>query len=89
MAVQGVVRGNVIELEPGAPFPEGTMVEVAAPETGPPGDPPQGSPQALLQALDSPPHCTPEDVEILLEALRQGEPGVCFAGVFDSPEATP
>ena len=49
------------------------------------GDP-SGSRQALLRLWDTPAQCTPEDVDLLLQAIDQGKRPVRFAGVFDQED---
>ncbi|MGH9896414.1 MAG: hypothetical protein ACREA0_31345, partial [bacterium] len=44
---------------------------------------PKGSPHAILTALDTPPYCTEEDVDILMESIEEGKQPVRFEGVFD------
>jgi hypothetical protein len=87
MTYKGKVRGKVIELESTVALPEGTEVEIAV--KGAPRerqalrDHPRGSPQAILKFLDSPPVCTPDDVEALLQAIEQGKRPPRFEGIFD------
>jgi hypothetical protein len=87
MAYRGIVKGKVIELADQVELPEGTEVEVVVKaypgeELAPSGYP-KGSAQALLAIWDSPSHCTPEDVDALLQAIEQGKRPVRFAGIFD------
>jgi hypothetical protein len=90
MVYKGIVKGNVVELEKGVRLPEGTTVEVIVeePDTEPiaPSGHPKGSPQAILAALSTPPHCTEEDVDAFMEAIEEGEQPVRFDGVFDRKE---
>ena len=78
MVYKGIVKGNVVELEEGVRLPEGTTVEVVVkgPDIEPivPSGYPNGSPQAILAALDTPPHCTAEDVDELRERFNETEP---------------
>lgn len=87
MTYKGIVRGKVIELEGQVVLPEGTEVEVVVKERQPEelasSGHPKGSPQAILAALDTPPRCTPEDVDALLQAIEQGKRPVRFEGAFD------
>jgi len=93
MTYKGRVRGKVIELEGQIVLPEGTEVEVVVPEsTGEasiPGHYPKSAPQAILANWDSLPRCTPEDVDALLQAIKQGKRPVRFEGVFDLEDHTP
>jgi len=90
MIYKGIVRGKVIELEDKVGLPEGTEVEVVVKEQKgeelAPSGYPKGSPQALLAFLDTPPRCTPEDVNTLLQAIEQGKHPVRFEGIFDQEE---
>jgi hypothetical protein len=84
MTCKGVVRGNMVQLEPGVTLPEGTEVEIVVEDGASREFPPKGSPQAILEAMDAPPHCTAEDVEALLQAIEKGRRPVKFAGIFDA-----
>lgn len=90
MTYKGVVRGNVVELEEGVQLPEGITVEVVVKEQDTkslsPSGYPKGSSQAILSALDTPPHCTGEDVDGLMKAIEEGKKVVRFEGVFDRKE---
>ena len=44
---------------------------------------PKGSPQAILEAATRPPHCTKEDVDALLQAIRESKRPAQVAGIFD------
>jgi len=87
MPYKGTVRGKVIELESDVPIPEGTEVEIVVKDkekkTATASDHPRSSPQAILKFLDARPLCTPDDVEALLQAIRQGKRPVSFEGIFD------
>ena len=87
MPYKGTVRGKVVELENDVALPEGTEVEILVKDrekkTVSPSGHPRGSPQAILKFLDTPPLCTPADVEALLQAIKQGKRPVSFEGVFD------
>lgn len=48
------------------------------------GRPPKGSPQAILEAAARPPHCTKDDVDALLQAIREGKRPAQVAGIFDT-----
>jgi len=88
---RGIVRGNVIELAGEERLPEGAEVEVVLKDGRGEGTVarvwPKGSARALLAVLDTPPRCTPEDVDALLQAIEQGKRPVRFRGVFDAGEA--
>ena len=90
MVYKGIVKGNVVELEKGVRLPEGTTVEVVVkgPDIEPivPSGYPNGSPQAILAALDTPPHCTAEDVDAFTEAMEDGKQPIRFEGLFDREE---
>ena len=87
MSYKGTVRGKVVELESDVELPEGTEVEIVVKDrekkTVSPSGHPRGSPQAILKFLNTPPLCTPADVEALLQAIKQGKRPVSFEGVFD------
>ncbi len=87
MPYKGTVRGKVVELESDVALPEGTEVEIVVKDrekkTVSPSGHPRGSPQAILNFLDTPPLCTSADVEALLQAIKQGKRPVSFEGVFD------
>ena len=87
MPYKGTVRGKVVELESDVALPEGTEVEIVVKDrekkTVSPSGNSRGSPQAILNFLDTPPLCNPADVEALLQAIKQGKRPVSFKGVFD------
>ena len=90
MTYKGIVKGKTIELEDPLELPEGTEVEVVVnilleKELAASGYP-KGSGQALLRVWDTPAHCTPEDVDALLQAIDQGKRPVRFAGIFDQED---
>jgi hypothetical protein len=93
MSYRGIVRGRVIELEDQVVLPEGTEVEVVVKDkkdkTLAPSGYPRGSPNAILAAWEVPPHCTPEDVDTLRQAIEQGKRPVRFEGLFDREETAP
>lgn len=66
-AYKGVVKGRNIMLEEGVALPEGAKVLVTPLEAE------KGSPQALLAAMDAPPHCKPEDVDELMRLINEGK----------------
>ena len=90
MTYKGIVKGQTIEVEDPLQLPEGTEVEVVV--HVPPkqalasSNDPKGSGQALLRLWDTPAQCTPEDVNILLQAIDQGKRPVRFAGIFDQED---
>jgi hypothetical protein len=87
---KGIVKGKTIEFENPLELPEGTEVDVVVHVR--PGTTPalssdlKGSGQALLRLWDTPAQCTPEDVDILLQAIDQGRRPVRFAGIFDQED---
>ncbi|TAJ91936.1 hypothetical protein EPO44_14375 [bacterium] len=87
MPYKGTVRGKVIELESDVPLPDGTEVEIVVKDhekkTVTASGHPRSSPQAILKFLDTPPLCTSDDVEALLQAIRQAKRPVGFEGIFD------
>ena len=87
MPYKGTVRGKVIELASDVALPEGAEVEVVvkdqAKKTATPGGYPRGSREAMLKFLDTPPVCTPADVDALQQAIKQGKRPASFEGIFD------
>jgi len=87
---KGIVRGKTIEFEDPLALPEGTEVDVVVhrrPKKAlASSHAPQGSGQALLRLWDTPAQCTPEDVDLLLQAIDQGKRPVRFAGIFDQED---
>ena len=69
----------LIPLDP-VDFPVGAEldIEVRARST-----PAQGSPAALLQAMSTPPHLQPGDVEALERVIEEGKLPIRAAGAFD------
>ena len=90
MTYKGIVKGKTIAFEAPLALPEGTEVEVVV--HVPPkkalasSNDPKGSGQALLRLWDTLAQCTPEDVDLLLQAIDQGKRPVRFAGIFDQEE---
>lgn len=88
MIYKGIVRGKVVHVEDQITLPEGTEVEVTIKqgegEELSPGGNSLSSPVAVVAALDVRPHCTCEDVNLLLQAIRQGKMEVRFQGPFDA-----
>jgi hypothetical protein len=87
MGYRGIVRGAIIELEDGAALPEGAEVEVTLagiPRDSPPA---RGTPRAVLEILDQPPLCTPDDVDALLRAIQEARRPADYRGVFSREEA--
>lgn len=62
---RGVVKDKTVVLEEGVALPEGTEVLVI------PFEAVLGSPQAVLAAMDAPPHLKPEDVEELRRLIER------------------
>jgi hypothetical protein len=48
--------------------------------------PPPGSPQAILQALKEAPRVSPEDVDALEQAIKEGEIPVDWTSIFEESE---
>ena len=87
MIYKGGVRGKTVELEHNVLLPEGTEVQVVVGripgEGSAGGDVAEGSPQAVLAALQVAPRCSIADVDALLDAIEQGKRPVRFEGDFD------
>jgi len=69
---RGVVKDKMVILEEGVALPEGAEVLVTPLEAV------LGSPQAVLAAMDAPPHLKPEDVEELRRLIEEGKRPVRF-----------
>ena len=69
---KGIVRGKAVVLQEPVDLPEGTEVIVTPLEAT------MGSPQAVLAAMDAPPHVKPEDVEELRRLIEEGKRPVRF-----------
>lgn len=81
MTYKGIAKGKTIELEEALPFRNGEQVSVSV-------EPLQmarecGSPSAILQAMDAPPHLPPESVDELLREIAAGKLPVQPKGVFE------
>jgi len=63
---KGTANGRVVELHGGVELPAGTDVEVSVRGTR---QLRKGSPGAVLQAVQGPPHLTSEDVDALEQAI--------------------
>lgn len=64
---KGTANGRIVELHGGVELPAGTEVEVSvrgAEQLR------KGSPRAVLQAVQGPPHVTDEDVDALEQAIK-------------------
>ena len=66
-AYKGVVKGRTVVLEKVANLPEGAEVLVTPLEAK------KGSPQAILAAMDAPPHVKPSDVDELMRLIEKGK----------------
>ena len=90
MTYKGIVKGKTIEFEAPLALPEGTEVEEVVvhvrPKKALASSRAKGSGQALLRLWDTPALCTPEDVDLLLQAIDQGKRPVRFAGIFDQED---
>jgi len=69
---KGIVRGKAVMLQEPVDLPEGTEVIVTPLAAA------QGSPQAVLAAMDAPPHVQPEAVEELRRLIEEGKRPVRF-----------
>ena len=87
MTYKGIARGKVIELQDGLALPEGTEVEIVVKDWAKNSVTvkrhAKGSPEAILKLFDTPPLCTPADVEALLRAIKEGRQPTNYQGVFD------
>ena len=87
MTYKGTVKGKVIELDSDVALPEGTEVEVVVKDQTKNASTlsghERGAPAAILNLLDTPPLCTPADVEALLQAIREGRQPARYEGIFD------
>ncbi len=66
-AYKGIVKGRTIVLEEITDLPEGVEVLVTPLEAQ------KGSPQAVLEAIDAPPHIKPEDVDEMMRLIKEGK----------------
>jgi len=66
-AYKGVVKGRTVVLEKVADLPDGAEVLVT------PLKAENGSPQAILAAMDAPPHVKPGDVDELMRLIEKGK----------------
>lgn len=73
----GTVHGRTVLLDGDVELPDGTAVAVT------PLEPVKGSPEAVLEAVNSPPFVTHEDVAELLRLIEEGKRPVRHEGVFD------
>ena len=64
---KGIVKGRTVVLEEAADLEEGIEVWVT------PLEMPKGSPQAVLAAIDAPPHIKPADVNELMQLIEEGK----------------
>jgi hypothetical protein len=64
---KGTVRGGAVILDGDADLPDGTGVVVT------PAEPVKGSPEAVLAAVNAPPHLKPGDVAELLRLIEEGK----------------
>jgi hypothetical protein len=87
MTYKGIARGKVIELEGDLALPEGTEVEIVvkdrAKNSATVNHHAKGSPEAILKFFNTPPLCTPADVDALLQAITKGRQPTKYQGVFD------
>ncbi len=66
-AYKGIVKGKTVVLKEPADLPEGSEVLVT------PIAHAKGSPQALLAAIESPPHVDPRDVDEMIRLIEKGK----------------
>jgi hypothetical protein len=87
MTYKGIARGKVIELEDDIALPEGTEVEIVVKDrtksSVTSNSHAKGSPEAMLKFFDTPPLCTPADVDALLQAIKEGRQPSKYQGLFD------
>lgn len=69
---KGVVKGKKVMLGKDAKFPDGTEVLVTPLAAA------QGTPQAVLAAIDAPPHLKPHDVEEFQRMIAESKRPVRF-----------
>lgn len=90
MTYKGIARGKVIELEGEVTLPEGTEVEIVVKDrvknSATINRDGKGSPGAILKFFDTPPSCTPADVDALLQAIKEGRQPTNYQGVFDQDQ---
>lgn len=67
MTLHGQVKGGVIVLDNGGSLPDGTFVQVT------PVCYESGIPLAVITAMESEPHLSPEDVAELKQAIAAGK----------------
>lgn len=70
MSYKGVTKGKTIELEQPLPYPEGQPVSVFVEPLA--EHSPAGSPTAIRQVMQEPPHLKWEDVGELERAIEEG-----------------
>jgi hypothetical protein len=81
MIYKGVAKGKTIELEERLPYPEGQPVSISVEPFTEQLHP--GSPAAVQQVMNEPPHVMWEDVDELERAIEAGKLPVHQEGVFD------
>ncbi|MBM4041650.1 MAG: hypothetical protein FJ290_24390 [Planctomycetes bacterium] len=72
----GIVRGRTVVLADDVDLPDGTGVVVT------PVEPVKGSREAVLAAVNAPPHLKPGDVAELLRLIEEGKRPVRFGDPF-------
>ena len=75
-AYKGIVKGKTVVLREVPDFPEGAEVLVTRLEAL------KGSPQAVMAAINSPPHIKPEDVDNLIQRIEEGKRPVRYENVL-------
>lgn len=78
---KGTVRGGTVVLDPPADLADGAEVIVT------PVEHPKGSPQAILAAMETLPHISPEDAEELMRLIKEAKQPARFDDLFDESGA--
>ena len=84
MTYKGIAKGKTIELEQPLPYKEGQPVTVSIEAVA--DEPALGSPEAIRKAMHRPPHLDPEWVDLMEQAIKQGQLPVAREGVFDDEQ---
>jgi len=72
----GIVQGRVVVLDDDVDLPDGTAVAVT------PLEPVKGSREAVMAAVNAPPHLKPGDTAELLRLIEEGKRPVRFEDPF-------
>jgi hypothetical protein len=81
MVYRGIVKGKVIEFDQTLPFREGQSVSVSVAVSGENG---QSVAARIIEAMRTPPHLDPRDVDEMERAIEEGSVPVRDAGIFDN-----